>query len=205
MRQREFEDLPASNFLVGRFAENFGKQSRIGGLFVMKNSRDGTHFTNVLDGFFRLGQAHSINSLITHTSSSAEHEDGIAAYIQYYFSTNQWKAWWTQSVVSEKFQPEMGFVSRSDIIGTTPGFIWQYRGSKLPLKGKILAFEPGINGELYHQTSSGELLEKQINIRPFYLNLQSGAYIGYNLQIHFQNLISRFIPLGVIISEGDYR
>lgn len=204
MRQRELEDSPATNFLIGRYAENFGKQNRIGGLFVMKNSKDGTHFTNVLDGFFRLGQAHSINSLITHTRSTAEHDDGFAAYVQYYYSTNQWKAWWTQSVVSEKFNPEMGFVSRSEIIGTTPGFIWQYRGSKLPYKGNIRAFEPGINGEFYHQTSSGELLERQINVRPFYLNLQSGAYIGYNLQIQFQNLISRFAPLGVIISEGEY-
>jgi hypothetical protein len=205
MRQRELEDSPATNFLIGRYAENFGKQNRVGGLFVMKNSEYGTHFTNVLDGFFRLGQAHSINSLITHTISSEAHDDGFAAYVQYYYSTNQWKAWWTQSVVSEQFNPEMGFVSRSDIIGTTPGFIWQYRGSKLPYKDKIRAFEPGINGEFYHQTSSGELLERQINIRPFYLNLQSGAYIGYNLQIQYQNLVSSFAPLGVIISEGDYQ
>jgi hypothetical protein len=205
MRQRKLGELPAQNFFVGRYAENFGKQNRLGGLFVIKNSSNKTHFTNVIDGFFRLGQAHSINSLVVHTRSSAARDDGIAAYLQYYYSTNQWKAWWTQSVVSGNFNPEMGFVSRSDIIGTTPGFIWQYRGNHLPMKEIIRAFEPGINMEFYHHASSGELLEKQIHIRPFYLNLQSGAYVGYNLQIHHQNLISSFVPLGVIIGEGEYR
>jgi len=162
MRQREQGDLPAQNFFIGRYAENFGKQNRVGGLFVIKNSRGRTHFTNVIDGFFRLGQSHSINSLVVHTRSSAERDDGIAAYLQYYYSTNKWKAWWTQSLVSGNFNPEMGFVSRSDIIGTTPGFIWQYRGNKLPFRRRVRAFEPGINSEFYHHASSGELLEKQV-------------------------------------------
>jgi hypothetical protein len=158
----------------------------------------------VIDGFFRLGQSHSINSLVVHTRSTEARDDGLAAYLQYYYSTNQWKAWWTQSVVSVNFNPEMGFVSRSDIIGTTPGLIWQYRGDKLPWKERIRAFEPGINMEFYHHASSGELLEKQIDIRPFYLNLQSGSYLGYTLQIHHQNLIGSFVPLGISIDEGEY-
>lgn len=204
MRQREYGDSPLTNFLVGRFSENFGKQNRIGGLLAIKNTKEDTHLTSTLDGLFRLGQPHTINALLVHTLSGSTGENGIAGYAQYYYTTNIWKAWWSQSIVTKDFNPEMGFVSRLDIIGTTPGFIWQYRGDKLILKKFIRAFEPGINLELYNQASTGKLMEKHLNIRPFYLNLQSGAYIGYSLQRIYQRLVENFEPIGVIIGPGEY-
>jgi hypothetical protein len=205
IQQSELKDSPASNFFVGRYAENFGKQNRIGGMFLMKYSEDGTHLTDMLDGFFRLGQPHSINTMLVHTISSSDRKEGIAGYVQYYYSTNNLKAWWSQSVVTKYFNPEMGFVSRSDIIGATPGFIWQYRGDKLIFKSRVRAFEPGINCEFYYQASSGKLMEKQINVRPLYLNMQSGASIGYDLQIIYQRLLNSFEPLGAVIGEGEYK
>jgi len=204
MRQRESEYSPLTNFFIGRFAENFGKQNRAGGLFIIKNTKEDTHFTTVLDGFFRLGQPHTINTMLVYTLSGNTGKDGIAGYAQYYYSTNNWKAWWSQSIVTENFNPEMGFVSRSDVIGTTPGFIWQYRGDKLILKRYVRAFEPGINLELYNQATSGNLLEKQLNIRPLYFNMQSGAYLGYSIQVIYQKLLHSFEPLGVTISPGEY-
>ncbi len=204
MRQRESENSPLTNFFVGRFAENFGKQNRAGGLFIVKNTTEDTHFTTVLDGFFRLGQPHTINTMLVHTLSGITGKNGIAGYAQYYYSTNNWKAWWSQSIVTENFNPEMGFVSRSDVIGTTPGFIWQYRGDKLILERYVRAYEPGINLELYNQATSGILLERQLNIRPLYFNMQSGAYFGYNMQVIYQKLLKSFEPLGVTISPGEY-
>ena len=204
MRQRESGDSPESNIFVGRYAENLGKQNRIGCLFVMKNTKGRTHLTNVLDGFFRFGQPHSLNFMLVQSNSGSDGKSGFAGYAQYYYSTNKWKAWWSQSIVTENFNPEMGFVSRSNIIGTTPGFIWQYRGDKLLFKRHVRAFEPGMNWEFYNYASSGKLMEKHFNIRPVYFNLQSGAYIGYNLQIIYQRLLKPFEPLGVIIGTGEY-
>ena len=37
-----------------------------------------------------------------------------------------------ESVVTKDFNPELGFVSRNDVIGTTPGIFWYYRGKLLP-------------------------------------------------------------------------
>jgi hypothetical protein len=204
MRQREAENSPAANFVVGRFAENFGRQNRVGGLAVMKGTSEGIHLTSMLDGFFRLGQPHTINTMLVHTISGSDEKNGIAGYAQYYYSTNRWKAWWSQSIVTENFNPEMGFVSKSNVVGTTPGFIWHYRGDKLFLKRYIRAFEPGMNGEFYNNASSGRLMERQVNIRPLHFNMQSGAYIGYNLQIIYQNLMVPFEPLGLIIGAGEY-
>lgn len=204
MRQRKLEQLPAINFFIGRYTKNFGKQNRIGSLFLLKNTNNGTYLTNTVDGFLRLGQPHSINALFMHTFSDLDRKAGFSGYSQYYYSTNTWKAWWSQSFVTSDFKPEMGFVSRKDIIGTTPGLIWHYRGNKLFLKKYIRAIEPSINLEIYHRLSSGRPMEKQLNIRPVYFNLQSGAFAGYSFLIFNQNIEEEFTPLGITINEGEY-
>ena len=43
----------------------------------------------------------------------------------------------------------MGFISRTDVIGTTPGLNYYYRGKLLPFKKIIRAFEPGFLPEFY--------------------------------------------------------
>ncbi len=203
MRQREVGDSPGTNFFVGRYSENFGKQSRIGGLVTVKNRPDGTNMTGTIDGFFRLSESHSLNTMAVYSTSS-NGKSGFSGFAQYYYTTNQFKIWWTQSVVTKNFNPEMGFVSRSDVIGTTPGIFFFNRGKWLPFKKFIRAFEPGIMTEFYHQASTGKLVERQLNINPIWLNFQRGGYFGYLINPTFQRLTEPFIPLGVYIDNGDY-
>lgn len=204
MRQREQNGTPATNFFVGRYSENFGEQNRIGALVTIKNRTDSSNIVSAVDGFFRLGEAHSISTMVMHSVSTHNNRQGYAGYAQYYYSTNQWKFWWTQSVVTKNFNPEMGFVSRSDVIGTTPGVFWLYRGDKLPFKKILRAFEPSLSTEFYHQASTGKLLERQIIFNPVWLNFQSGAYFGYIVSSIHQQLVENFEPLGVTIPVGKY-
>ena len=204
MRQRGDSLTPATNFFVGRFSENFGKQNRVGGLMTLKNSVEGSNITANADAFIRLAESHSINTLLSYSGTTATGEEGFSGIAQYYYSTNKWKGWWTQSIVSKNFNPEMGFISRKDVIGTTPGIIRYIRGENMPFKKWIRAFEPGLMTQFYHQASTGKLIEKQISLFPFYLNLQSGGYIGYGFSSISQYLTEDFSPLGVTIGEGDY-
>jgi len=150
MRQRESITTPATNFFVGRYSENFGKQNRIGGLLTYKNNSDGTNTVGAIDGFFRMGESHSLNTMLIVSNSDSKDpsivdgKNAFAGYAQYYYTSNQWKIWWTESVVTKDFNPELGFVSRSDVVGTTPGIFWYYRGKLLPFKKSIRAFEPGV-------------------------------------------------------------
>ncbi|RDB03160.1 DUF5916 domain-containing protein [Runella aurantiaca] len=203
MRQRGVEDTPATNFFVGRFSENFGKQNRIGGLVTIKNRPDGSNVTSTLDGFFRLNASHSINAMVVHSASTGTGKQGFSGFAQYYYTTNQWKMWWTQSIVTKDFNPEMGFVSRTDVIGTTPGIFFYNRGKWLPKK-LIRAFEPGIMTEFYHQASTGQLIERQVNINPVWFNFQNGGFFGYLINPTFQRLTEPFAPLGITIREGEY-
>jgi hypothetical protein len=205
MRQKGDSITSPANFFVGRFSENFGKQNRIGGLMTLKNQPEGSNLTGTVDAFIRLKEAHSFNTMISYSGTTSSGKKGFAGITQYNYSTNTWKLWWTQSVVSKNFNPEMGFISRNNVIGTTPGFIRYFRGGKLPFKKWIRSFDPGVDVQFYHQASTGKLIERQVIIYPFYLNLQNAGYLGYGVNNIFQHLPATFSPLGIEIGPGDYR
>ncbi len=204
MRQQGTDLSPATNFFVGRFSENFGKQNRIGGLLTIKDRPDGSNIVSTLDGFFRLSDTHSLNTLVSHSKSTLSGKEGLSAYAQYFYISNQFKVWWTQSIVTKDYDPELGFVSRNDVVATTPGIFWWYRGKHLPFKKWLRAWEPSIFPEFYHQASTGKLIERVWTIYPIWLNLQSGAFFGYSANPTYQNLTEDFEPLGVKIKPGDY-
>jgi hypothetical protein len=204
MRQGNTGGYPYTNFFVGRLSENFGLLNRIGLMTEINNDARGSAVENTIDGFFRMGEGHSLNTIFTHTYSTRTARSGIAATAQYFYSTNQCKIWWTESVVTKDFNPEMGFVSRKDVIATTPGIFYYYRGKKLALKKYLLAFEPSVSPEMYHQASTGKLIETTLTTYPIWLNFKSGAYFGYGFIPTYQNLTTTFQPLGVTIAPGKY-
>jgi len=204
IRQGNYNDAPGTNFFVGRVSENFGDQNRVGALFSVKNQPGASNFETTADGFFRLGQSQSINTILTQSYTTNTGKQGFGGVMQYYNSTNHYKIWWTESVIAKNFDPQMGFVSRSDVIGTTPGMNFYYRGSLLPFKSLLLAFEPGILPELYYTASTGKFAEMDLPVFPVWLNFKSGAYFGYGVEPIRQHLTSVFQPLGVSIAPGDY-
>ncbi len=204
MRQEETDNSAATNFFVGRYSQNFGKQNRLGGLVSVKNTPGGSNIESTVDGFFRLGESQSLNTVFTHTLTTNTNKQGFAGFAQYYNSTNHYKIWFTQSVVTKDFDPQLGFVSRTDVIGTTPGMNWYYRGKLLPFKKVLRAFEPGFLPELYWQASTGKFVENSLYFFPVWLNFQSGAYFGYAITPVYQNLTAPFQPLGINIEPGKY-
>ena len=204
IRQADSGATPATNFFVGRITENFGRQSRIGALFSVKNDTNSTNYQTTIDGFFRLGKSQSINTILVNSITTGTHTHGFAGFVQYLNATNHYKIWWTESIVTKNFDPEMGFVSRYDVIGTTPGINYFYRGSRLPFKKWIRAYEPGFQPELYYQASTGKFIELDLPFWPIWINFQSGAWFGYSITPSIQHLTYTFVPLGVVIAPGDY-
>ena len=204
MRQREVDESPLTNFFVARYSQNLGQQNRIGGLVTAKHTPAGTNVVSTVDGFVRLTDAQSINLMAMHSTGGQTQSPGYSGIFQYVNLTNHYKIWFTQSIVSKDFNPEMGFVSRRDIIGTTPGMNWYYRGKALPFRKVIRAFEPGFLPEFYWQASTGKLIERQLPLFPFWLNFQKGGYLGYSVNPVYQGLTETFQPLGVTIAPGEY-
>ena len=204
IRQRSNEFTPSTNFLISRYSKNFGNQNRAGGLLTVKNNTSNTNITGTVDGFFRLGDSQTISTLISYSGNTDNDRDGLSGIVQYINSGNKWHFWWTQSVVSSNYNPELGFVSRSDVVGTTPGLIRYYRGDKLPFKKIIRAFEPSILAKVFHRASTGELIEREFTSYPLYFNLQNGGFTGYGISSIYQNIQNSFSPLNVSIGEGEY-
>ena len=210
IRQRGIPGSPTTDFVVGRYSENIGHQNRIGGLLTLKNvhatdslgSRQ--YGTVALDGFFRLNQTLSYSAMLMSTLGSGSSNQGMSAYSQLFYRTNQIVAWWTESIVTKSFNPEMGFVSRTDVIATTPGIYLVNRGKWLPKW--IRAFEPGAFPELYHKASTGYLQEVQLNVNPVWLSFQNGGSIGLFVNPTFERLDDGdYRPLSLNIASGKYQ
>ena len=204
MRQKETAISPATSFLVSRYSRNLGEQNRVGGLLTVKNNATGTNTTGTIDGFFRLKESQSLNTIVSFTNSSNTNQQGFAGVAQFMTATNHYKIWVTQSLVTKNYDPQMGFVSRKDVIGTTPGMNWYYRGKLLPFKKIIRAFEPGFTPEFYWQASTGKFIEGSLYFWPLWLNFQNGSYLGYSITPVYQHLSDPFQPLGINIGKGSY-
>jgi hypothetical protein len=128
--------------------------------------------------------------------------ESVAGYARLYHLSNSLIAYWTQSYVPKDFDPSTGFVSRKDVIATTPGFYIRRNHWWMP---KFVRFsEPGVYLEIYHKASTRELQESSFNFNPVFLSLQSGGYIGYLVNFYHQNLDAPFLPLNISIAPGSY-
>lgn len=203
VRQKSGDQV--DNFAVARYSHNIGSQHRIGSLLTLKHTDIRTNMVGAVDGFFRLDDHQTISSMISLSKDTDSKGFGYAAYMQYYHTSNQFKFWLTESVVHESYNPEVGFVSRKNILASSPGLNWFYRGKYLPFKKHIRGFYPGVAMELYHNLKTLNVTEAQFFINPIWLSFHNNGYFGYSLLPVYQNLESSFSPVGIHIQKGKYR
>ena len=185
VRQREVENSLATNFFVGRYSQNIGKQNRIGGISTWKNDAQRENFTGSIDGFFRINESTTINTMGM-VSEGTEQKTGYSGYYQFYHKGIKWQYWLNQSIVNQDFNPEMGFVARPNVVENTAGFYWLNRGKWLPKF--IRAFEPGAFYLNYYSASTGKLIEEQLNTNPIWFTLQNGGAFGVFTNTYYQLL-----------------
>lgn len=205
VRQGSVDSLPSSNSVVGRYSRNFGKQNRLGTIATMKSTAGSySNLVGGVDGFLRFGASQSLNFMALQSVNTNGGGKGFGGYTQYYYTNNKVTAWLTESVFTKDFNPELGFLSRADVIGTTPGAVANLRGKYLPFKKYIRSYQPALMMSWYHQASTRKLTEREIKISPLWIEMQDGGYYGFTISDIRQNLISNFNPLGVAIAAGQY-
>ena len=204
IRQREVGNSLGANFGIGRYSRNFGNQKRIGALITTKQNSLNTNISSTIDGFFRFDAQSSLSWMVSNTYDTNLKKTGFSSSAQYFYATNQFKFWWTQSFITKNYNPEIGFISRNDVIATTPGVYFFNRGKLLPFKRIFRSYEPSVLMEMYHQASTKKLTESFIGLSPVWYILQSGGSVGYMFNIIHQNLLEPFNPLKVNIGVGQY-
>lgn len=205
VQQGSLDTLPSSYFSVGRYTRNFGKQNRIGVMGTMKSIDQGhTNLLGGIDGFFRFNTSHSLNFMVMESTNTNGTGQGLGGYAQYYYTTNKVTAWITETVLTKDFTPELGFLSRTDVISTSPGAVANLRGKYLPFKKHVRSYQPTVTANWFNQASTSKLTEREVKLTPFKIEMQNGGYYGFTLSYALQDLISDFNPLGIFIAKGRY-
>jgi hypothetical protein len=202
MRQGEGDGDPFTNFFVGRYSENFGKQNRLGAIVTSKSSPSSVQSTGAVDAFVRFNDKFSFSGMATLTQDSRTGEQGFADYGQFLYKNNLMTLYWTHTLVSDQYNPAMGFVSRRNILSNSQGIDFNVRGKWLP---KFIRFwQPGVYTELYHSLKTGNIIEQRLISGPLWFNLQNGGILGGYIEASVQNLEDTFSPVGIKINPGNY-
>lgn len=207
VRQEGTDELNPSYFMASRYSRNLGSQNRIGALVTYKAEEKNVtnpvnDFTGTIDGFMRFNQALSLNGMVSVNQNTNEEKTGYAAGAQLIYNSNTLAAWWNQSINTENYKPQMGFVARNNVIITEPGFYYQLRGKWLP--GFVRAIFPGFSYITYHSATTGKLSDRYFNFIPLWCRFQDRTLIFYNYTGTKQVIDMPFSLLRETIRPGVY-
>lgn len=208
VRQRSALGNPATNFTVGRVQINIGEQSRIGILASSKFSEpDSVGFANLsntftFDGLLRANQKVQFSYLISATTTRLNPKAGLAAGATVSKNTNQYD--WAIALVgaAPDYDPQMGFIARTNFINPFLTAGLSYRPEWRP--SFVRAFEPRVNADIYWVQTDGTFQEGLIWISPINIRFQSDAYFGMGVAPSLETVTNAFTPVGLTIPVGKY-
>ena len=203
---------PGDNFFVSRYSRDVFRRSRVGALFVNKESVDGSaHFNRTmgLDGNFSLGNNFQINSYLAKTSTSDElcqargqtscSGNDMAFYGRFAYRDPKWNLWVNYLDVQENFNAEAGFVQRTGI-RTTKAY---FGPTPRPKKGGIKVMEPMY--VLTYTTDQTNRLVNRLHHLMWGVTLRNDTFINVIYQKHMDVLDLPFnIRPNVRIPTGAY-
>ena len=123
MASEAVEDIaPGNKFTVARVNQELGERSSIGAIFVERNG-DGSYLvpesgdknrTYGLDGRIAIGEFTLINTWLSKTDTPGLDGDDFAYSIKGNYDSPEWSHGIEYTEVQANFNPEVGFLSRSD-------------------------------------------------------------------------------------------
>jgi len=211
LRQSSKDQNPEQNVFIVRHTENIGKANRIGGIFSLKNSeslnekKSYNSYSYAVDGFFRYNSKLSLNTLVAQTFNTLNHRYGNAAFAQFNYNTNEITAWWTHTYIDNNYNPELGFISRSNTMATCPGIIFNIRRQWIPFKKVIRSYNPSVQAQIFHKANSLDRQETIVSFYPLWFDLHNGGNFLLGTISNFEYIQEDFSPLDITISPGIYR
>lgn len=204
LHQDRSASAPASTFLVGRTSHNVGGASRVGGLITAR--RDvGTSapasLTGAADGLWRITPNWTVEGMASVTEADAGGR-GFASYIKGTRQTSQLTLSWLEALVTDRYTPASGFVSRTNVALHAPKVTYDWRPAWRP--ASIRNFNLFGSSFVYTDLRDGELEETYSET---YVDIvgQHGALFYPDL-LHFsQRVREAFEPVpGVVVAPGRY-
>ena len=213
VRQRGNDRTPTSHVAVGRFIQNVGSTNRIGALATVRHD-DGIAGTpsvlnavGTVDGQFRFTQTLTLRWMASGSWTQHEGGEGFSTYAWLGDDSNWGYLGHLQAIISENYNPGVGFVSRRDLVVTSPAGNVDLRPAWKPRF--VRRFAPGFVSYIYHRLSDGQFQEAWLSVMPLNVEFQNGAEVSFRIQPNWQELeaedVAFFRPLGVELAPGSYR
>ena len=118
-------DRPGDNFLVARYSSDILKRSRVGAIFVNKETTGGDpHYNRTVgaDANLVLGKGLQINSYVAKTDSPGLQGNDMAFFGRVAYRDPSWSVWINYLDVQDNFNDEVGFVQRRGVKATKAYF-----------------------------------------------------------------------------------
>ncbi|MEM8506737.1 MAG: DUF5916 domain-containing protein [Bacteroidota bacterium] len=209
LRQDDANGQPAANFAVARYSRNIGGQNRIGGMATFRydeaNAEGLSNYntTVTIDGFLRPTQAINAFWMLSGSKNSGlEDNTGYSGALWAYYSDNLLYLGLVESVISEEYDPKVGFIDANNYLLTSPAMTLRLRPKWLPKFTR--EYSPGITTFFYHYLDDLSFREGFASFRPISFEFQNGSLIEYAYRLNWQSLRDPFSPLGIAIAAGDY-
>jgi hypothetical protein len=136
----DFLGTPGANFFVSRYSRDILKRSRVGALFINKDSVGGEQFNRTMGVDANLAPSANmqIQSYIAKTETPGKDGNDMAMFGRIAYRDPKWNLYLNYLDVQENFNAEAGFVQRTGI-RTTKG---HFSPTPRPEKGNVKLFEP---------------------------------------------------------------
>jgi hypothetical protein len=199
---RAFE-RPGDNFFVGRYSRDILSRSRVGALFINKESVDGSaHFNRTMgvDANLAITRNVQVNSFVAKTATPGMNGRDMAFYGRVAYRDPRWNLWLNYLDVQDNFNAEAGFVQRRGI-RTTKAY---FSPTPRPNRGGIRLMEP-----MYVLTYTTDQNNRMIGRMHHYMvgtTLRDDSFINVIFQQSLDVLDEPFaIRPDVRIPVGTYR
>ena len=196
---------PYANYFVARVKRKLLSESYIGGIVIDKESgnvQDHFNRTAGIDGNFIFFKKLSLNGFLVKTFSADRRLRGHdwASTIDASYNSNLVQIEAFRTTVQPNFNPEVGFVDRTDIVSNSI----DAQLSPRPKHGRIREYN--FEGFYRRHVDTHGVLQTQEWQTTFRANFQNGAYTDDDLFDNFiQRLSSHFnIFRNVVIPPGSY-
>ncbi len=194
---------PGDNFFVSRYSRDVFKRSRVGALFINKDTLDGSaHYNRTMGVDANLAPTANlqVNSYLAKTVTPGKDGNDMAFYGRIAYRDPKWNLWLNYLDVQENFSAEAGFVQRTGI-RTTKAY---FGPTPRPKAGNVKLFEP-----MYVLTYITDQANRMIGRQHHYMlgtTLRDDSFINVIFQQTLDVLDQPFrIRPTVVIPVGSYQ
>ena len=191
-------DEPRTNYSVVRVNRDILKGSTVGGIFINKQDIDAYNRTAGLDFSYRPTREINIDGLWSRTFEADVSGNANAFYIGGDWRTNLFRLNSSYTDIGEDFNPEVGYIQRSDVRRFRGG------GSYTPWPDKFGIREIQIGPEIDLVLTQENALETQEVTFDTQFEFETGDDIGFEVKNTVEHLDVGFNLQGQEIPEGDY-